>query len=149
MEASSTYRFVRNMAKYMDDYYIDPIAGFVLPAGMGDIITQLLSLPYIYLSIVKIKSVPLTLSIIYNMLLDTMLGLIPFYIGDVADIFMKSYKKNLALIEGYIDDEQEIIKSVDRKALLMAIAILIIIAIIGFLLDLLFRIANSIGSLFS
>ncbi|MCQ2229156.1 MAG: DUF4112 domain-containing protein [Bacteroidales bacterium] len=149
METSSTYQLTRKIARYMDDYYLDPIAGFALPAGVGDFITQLFSIPYLYISIAKIKSTPLTLAIICNILLDFMVGLIPFFIGDLADIFLKSYKKNLILIEGFIDNDEKIVKEVNGKALIMGIAIFVLLFLIGALIYLLVWIIGAIGSLFS
>lgn len=148
IETSSSYRFVRTLSKYMDDYYIDPIVGFAMPAGTGDALTQLLALPYLYICLAKIRSVPLTLAVVCNMLLDMLMGLIPFFIGDAIDIFMKSHKKNQALIEGFIDGDQKTISEVNGKAYLMAGIIVVLIALIVLMIRLVAWLAGSIGSLF-
>ena len=66
VKASRTYRLTQSIAKWMDRYYIDPIVGLLLPA-YGDAVTALLNLPYLYISILKLHSIPLSLAIVYNM----------------------------------------------------------------------------------
>lgn len=84
IKQSKSYRLSGQIAKWMDRYYLDAVAGLLFE-GIGDILTQLLTLPYIYVSAVKIKSLPLTLAVIYNALCDLAIGLVPFYIGNVLD----------------------------------------------------------------
>ena len=104
-----SYRLMVGTAKYMDKYFLDPILGFVLPAGIGDALSSVLAFPFIYYSLCVVKSIPLTLAVIYNILMDVLIGSIPFYIGDVLDVFKRSYVENLKLITGYIEDDKEII----------------------------------------
>lgn len=112
-----------NIAKLMDRYYLDPVVGFI-PGG--DILTQFLNVPFVWMSLVKIRSLPLTLAVIFNSLLDMLLGAIPAFIGDIIDIFFKSYKKNLQLIIGYIEDDKETISTVRRYSILMGIGIFLL-----------------------
>lgn len=81
----------------MDRYYLDPLVGLFFPAA-GDIFSSAMMLPFLIMSLFKIKSLPLTLAILYNMLTDMMLGIIPLWIGDLFDIFNRSYTKNYRLI---------------------------------------------------
>ena len=92
------YRMMTRMARAMDNYYVDPLLGFVVPSGIGDTLTALISLPYVWFSLFVVKSVPLTIAVINNILRDTLIGMIPFFVGDVWDIFYRSYGKNLKLI---------------------------------------------------
>ena len=103
----SSYRMMVKTAKYMDKYYLDPLIGLI-PGGVGDTISSLLAFPFIYYSLCVVKSIPLTLAVIYNILIDVMLGAIPV-IGNLFDIFKRSYVDNLKLITGYIEDDKEII----------------------------------------
>lgn len=77
IKSSRSYQLAERIARLMDKYYLDAVLGFLLE-GFGDLLTQLLTLPYIYVSAVKIRSVPLTLAVIYNALCDIAMGLIPF-----------------------------------------------------------------------
>ena len=120
----SSYRMMVKTAKYMDKYYLDPLIGLI-PGGVGDTISSLVALPFIYYSLCVVKSIPLTLAVIYNILIDVMLGAIPV-IGNVFDIFKRSYVDNLKLITGYIEDDKEIINKVNKKAFWTAIFIVVL-----------------------
>ena len=111
-------------AKYMDKHYLDPLIGLI-PRRVGDTISSLLAFPFIYYSLCVVKSIPLTLAVIYNILIDVMLGAIPV-IGNVFDIFKRSYVDNLKLITGYIEDDKEIISKVRKKAFATAVLIAIV-----------------------
>lgn len=50
IEESSSYRSVKTIAKWMDSYFLDPIIGFLLPAGTGDALTSIFVFPYIYVA---------------------------------------------------------------------------------------------------
>jgi len=82
-------------------------------------------LPFLYVSIFKIKSLALTLAVLYNTFLDALIGLIP-YVGDLLDFFHKSYAKNYRLIVGYVEDDKEIISEVKRSAIKSVVGILLI-----------------------
>ena len=124
----SSYRMMVKTATYMDKYYLDPIIGLI-PGGIGDTISSLVALPFIYYSLCVVKSIPLTLAVICNILKDVMLGAIPV-IGNVFDIFKRSYVDNLKLITGYIEDDKEIISKVRKKAFATAVLIAILCLLI-------------------
>jgi len=150
IENSSTYRTVKKISTYMDKYFLDGIIGFF--PGVGDTITTFFSIPYFYLSIFKIKSLPLTLAITLNLLVDWMLGMIPYMIGNVADFFHRSFKKNMDLIIGFVEDDKEIIQKVNQKAAITAVLIVLVILIIYWLITAIIGIITGaigfIGSLF-
>ena len=81
------------------------------------------------------------------MLRDVFLGMLPFYVGDAIDFFYKSNKKNMALIEGFVNDDKQIIQQVNKKAIQAAIVFFLLIAGIMLLLGLLVLLANKIGSI--
>lgn len=126
MMNSPSYRAMVNTAKFMDKYFLDPILGFILPAGIGDALSSIFALPFVYFSLFKVKSIPLTLAVINNILIDILIGAIPFFIGDIFDIFKRSYIDNLKLITGYIEDDKEIISEVQRKAFWTALFIVLL-----------------------
>ncbi|WP_295434573.1 DUF4112 domain-containing protein [uncultured Prevotella sp.] len=148
IEESASYRATQNIAKYMDKWHLDAFIGFI-PGGIWDFLTQILIFPYIYVSAVQIRSVPLTLAIIYNALRDIAIGLIPFWIGNIFDFFNRSYLQNIRLIVGFVEDDKEIIDEVNRKAVRSAILIFVFCVIIVLLLVLIMKIANWITGLFS
>ena len=121
-----SYRLMVGTAKYMDKYFLDPILGFFLPAGIGDVLSSVFAFPFIYYSLCVVKSIPLTLAVIYNILKDVLIGAIPFYIGDILDVFKRSYVENLKLITGYIEDDKEIINKVNEKAFWTAVVIAVL-----------------------
>lgn len=132
IKSSKSYQLAERIARLMDKYYLDAVLGFLLE-GFGDLLTQLLTLPYIYVSAVKIRSVPLTLAVIYNALCDIAMGLIPFYIGDVIDVFNKSFVQNFKLIVGFVEGDKKVISEINRKAVRMAVLIVMLCVIIYFL----------------
>lgn len=119
---SKSYKLVCILAKVMDRYYIDPIIGIIPVAG--DIVPPLCSIPSIYISVIKLKSIPLTFAIILNILIDALIGVIPFFIGNILDFYNKAYIKNLNLIIGYINNDKQVIKEVNKKAIISASLIL-------------------------
>ncbi len=146
IEMSSSYRMVQGIAKFMDKYLLDPIIGFFVP-GIGDILSSVLVLPFIHVSLFKIKSVPLTLAIIYNVLIDVLIGLIPFYIGDIIDVFNRAYLKNARLITGFVEDDKEVISEVNRKAAWMGFMILVLCVLIYFMVLLVMKLMDWLGGL--
>lgn len=132
IKSSKSYQLAERITRLMDKYCLDAVLGFLLE-GFGDLLTQLLTLPYIYVSAVKIRSVPLTLAVIYNALCDIAMGLIPFYIGDVIDVFNKSFVRNFKLIVGFVEGDKKVISEINRKAVRMAVLIVMLCVIIYFL----------------
>lgn len=124
IKTSSSYRAVQSIAKYMDKYFLDPIIGFIFPAA-GDFLSSILAVPYIYVSACKVRSLPLTLAVIFNVLRDIVLGLIPMWVGNIIDIFNRSYLQNARLIVGFVEDDRQIIEEVNRKSVWMGICIVI------------------------
>ncbi len=124
----STYRYMVTTAKYMDKYYLDPILSFI-PGGIGDVLSSFAAVPFIYFSLCKVKSIPLTLAVIYNILTDILVGAIPF-LGNIFDFFKRSYLANLRLITGYIEDDKKIISEVHKKAVTTAVLIVVLCGLI-------------------
>lgn len=118
-----SYQILVKTAKYMDQYFLDPILGFVLPAGVGDMISSIFAFPFIYYSLCIVRSIPLTLAVIYNILFDILIGSIPFFIGDVLDVFKHSYIGNLKLITGFVEGDKLVIHEVNKKAAWTCVAI--------------------------
>ncbi len=127
LQYSDSYGLVRGIAKVMDDYCLEPIIGLI--PGAGDVITSFLVWPSIYVSLFKVRSIPLTLAVIFNALVDMCISCIPV-LGNICDFFYKSNKKNYKLIRGFVEDDKETIDGVNRRAVFM----LIFIVLLGVLL---------------
>lgn len=143
---SASYKLVHAIALWMDRRLLDPLIGLVLP-GFGDALTSVLAVPYLYLSIVKLKSIPLTLAIVCNILLDVLIGIIP-YIGVVGDVFKRAFTRNAALIKGYVEGDKAIMQEIDRKAVGMAFLIVILCGLIYAMVLAAVKIMEWVGSFF-
>lgn len=143
---SVSYKLVHAIALWMDRRLLDPLIGLVLP-GFGDALTSVFAVPYLYLSIVKLKSIPLTLAIVCNILLDVLIGIIP-YIGVVGDVFKRAFTRNAALIKGYVEGDRAIMQEIDRKAVGMAFLIVILCGLIYAMVLAAVKIMEWVGSFF-
>lgn len=143
---SKLYHHIKKVTQLADGYYLDFVIGLI-PGGFGDILGGLFSLSHVYFGLFKLRSIPLTLALLNNMLRDIFLGMLPFYVGDAIDFFYKSNKKNMALIDGFVNDDKDIIHQVNKKAIQAAIVFFLLIAGIMLLLGLLVLLANKIGSI--
>lgn len=143
---SVSYKLVHAIALWMDRRLLDPLIVLVLP-GFGDALTSVLAVPYLYLSIVKLKSIPLTLAIVCNILLDVLIGIIP-YIGVVGDVFKRAFTRNAAMIKGYVEGDRAIMQEIDRKAVGMAFLIVILCGLIYAMVLAAVKIVEWAGSFF-
>ena len=143
---SKLYHHIKKVTQLADGYYLDFVIGLI-PGGFGDILGGLFSLSHVYFGLFKLRSIPLTLALLNNMLRDVFLGMLPFYVGDAIDFFYKSNKKNMALIDGFLNDDKDIIHQVNKKAIQAAIVFFLLIAGIMLLFGLLVLLADKIGSI--
>lgn len=147
LESSTSYGMVKGISTAMDKYYLDPIIGFFPVAG--DMLSSVFTLPFIYMSLFKIRSIPLTLAIISNMLIDVLIGMIPFWVGNIFDFFNRSYLKNFKLITGFVEDDRETIEEVNKKAIWMLVIIGIVCFLIYLLIGLVANVVSWVGGLFA
>ncbi len=132
---NKAYQAMGNLTRYMDRYYLDALIGVV--PGWGDAIALLSVLPFVYFSLRVIKSIPLTLAVINNALRDVLLGMIPFFVGDIIDIFHRDNTKNMAMIQGFVDGEETVIKEVNRRAVQSAVVLILLLLLIALMVWLL------------
>ena len=126
------YQTMNDITRYMDRYYLDAVIGII--PGWGDVITMFCVVPFIYFSTRVIKSIPLTLAIINNALRDVLLGMIPFFIGDVIDVFHRANTKNMAMIQGFVDGNVTVTKEVNQKAIQSAVILIILLILIALMI---------------
>lgn len=122
------YQAMNGLTRYMDRYYLDAIIGLV--PGWGDVVALLSVVPFVYFSARVIKSVPLTLAVLNNGLRDVLLGLIPFFVGDVIDFFHRSNTKNMAMVQGFVDGDESIVREVNRRAWQSAVVLVVLLLLI-------------------
>ena len=146
LKKSRLYQQIVTLTRLTDTYQLDAILGLI-PGGIGDFVAAFFALAHIFFGAFKLRSIPLTLALLNNMLRDILLGLLPFYVGDVIDFLHKANKKNMALIDGFVNDDKEIIRRVNKKAIQAAIVFFLLIAGIMFILWLLVLLADKIGSI--
>ena len=141
---NQVYQSMQSLTRYLDRFYLDAVIGLI--PGWGDAVALLCVVPFVYFSMCIIKSIPLTLAVLNNALRDVLLGMIPFFIGDVIDIFHRANMKNMAMIQGFIDGDEAIIKQVNRRALQSAIVLLVLLLLIALMIWALFSFGSYLYS---
>ena len=141
---NQVYQSMQSFTRYMDRFYLDAVIGLI--PGWGDAVALLCVVPFVYFSMCIIKSIPLTLAVLNNALRDVLLGMIPFFIGDVIDIFHRANMKNMAMIQGFIDGDEAIIKQVNRRALQSAIVLVVLLLLIALMIWALFSFGSFLYS---
>ena len=144
--SNKAYQAMDELTRYMDRYYLDALIG-VIP-GWGDTIALLSALPFVYFSMRVIKSVPLTLAILNNTFRDVLLGMIPFFVGDIIDIFHRANTKNMAMVQGFVDGDEAIIKEVNQRAWQSAIVLLLLLLLIVLMIWMLISFGSYLYSMF-
>ena len=145
LKSSRSYQMMKKATLYMDQYYIDGLAGLI-PGGVGDAAMSVFAAVHVYFCMFKLRSIPLTLAVINNVMRDVLMGMLPFFIGDVIDFLNKAHKKNMVLIDGYINDDETIKSDIQRKAWQSAIILLLLIAAIIGMMWLLVWLTKTLGT---
>lgn len=81
---------------------LDPIIGFLVP-GAGDAITGTGSIALLFLALKERVPTIAILRMLMNIAIDTVLGVVPF-VGDAFDLFWRSNRRNLDIVEKYKGD---------------------------------------------
>lgn len=92
---------VRMVARVLDNYFLDPLIGLVVPGG-GDVIGSLLGVYTVMIAVRRGVSPVVIARMIMNLGLDAVVGFIPL-VGDLADFGFKANKKNVDLLEKSIE----------------------------------------------
>ena len=142
---NKAYQTMEGLTRYMDRYYLDALIG-VIP-GWGDAIALICVVPFVYFSARVIKSIPLTLAVLNNALRDVLLGMIPFFIGDIIDIFHRANTQNMRMIQGFVDGDETVIKQVNRRAWQSAFVLFILLLLIVLMIWLLISFGSYLYSM--
>ena len=109
---NKAYQTMQGLSRYMDRYYLDALIGII--PGWGDAIALLCVVPFVYFSSRVIKSIPLTLAVLNNALRDVLLG--------------------MAMIQGFVDGDETIIKQVNQRAWQSAIVLIVLLLFIALMI---------------
>ena len=118
---NKAYQTMNGLTRYMDRYYLDALIGII--PGWGDAIALLSVVPFVYFSSRVIKSIPLVL-----------MGMIPFFVGDVIDFFHRANIQNMQMIQGFVDGDETIIKQVNQRAWQSAVVLIIFLLLIALMI---------------
>jgi hypothetical protein len=84
---------------------LDALLGFLFP-GAGDWVTGLSSVSLLFLALKHRVPTVAIARMLMNILIDTVVGTLPL-VGDAFDVFWKSNRKNLEIIEKYKNDPKQ------------------------------------------
>ena len=129
---NKVYQTMGSLTRYMDRYYLDALIGII--PGWGDAIALLSVAPFVYFSLRVIKSIPLTLAVLNNALRDVLMGMIPFFVGDIIDFFHRANIQNMDMIQGFVDGDEAIIKQVNQRATQSAIVLIVLLLLIALMI---------------
>ena len=142
---NKVYQTMQRLTRYMDRYYADGIIGII--PGWGDAFALFSIVPFVYFSMVVLRSIPLTLAVINNALRDVLMGMIPFFVGDVIDFFHRANIQNMEMIQGFVDGDEAIISHVNHRAVQSAIVLIILLLLIALMIWLLISFGSYLYSL--
>lgn len=139
------FRAMETIARYMDRYCIDGLIGLI--PGSGDIVSALCVVPFAWFSLFVVRSVPLTLAVTNNALRDVLIGMVPFFVGDVLDFFYRSNTRNLRMIVSFVNGDEKVVSEVNRKAVQTAVGIAVLTALIVLMVVLIVRIGGWVAGM--
>lgn len=94
--ADPAIRRIQLISRWLDDRYIDPILGFLLP-GFGDALPAIFGF-YVLVTAVRRRVPRVVLArMMLNIAVDVLLGAIPI-LGDLFDVGFKANRRNAALL---------------------------------------------------
>ena len=76
-----------------------------------------------------------------------LLGMIPFFVGDIIDIFHRANTKNMQMIQGFVNGDEKVIKQVNQRAWQSAIVLFILLLLIALMIWLLISFGSYLYSL--
>ena len=109
---------------------LDPIIGLI--PGAGDFLTSVAGLTILASSAKKKIPLGIYLRMIANWTLNALIGALPF-IGDLFSFWFKSNQRNYQLLRNHLDDDSENSKGTWLPFLILAVVVLSVFTLIGFL----------------
>lgn len=142
IEGCPSFTFMSGAKTILD--ILDPIIGLI--PGIGDTISAAASAPSLYFAAVEAKSLKLTMAVLYYTIVDWLAGLIPV-IGDIADFLYMSHRKTYRICLGFIHDDPEANKEIDRAATSLVVLLIILGALLYFAYEMIMKIVEWYSSL--
>lgn len=151
-EGTETPAWAVTLVRWLDDGFVipgtrfgvglDALLGFIFPT-LGDAATGLASLSLLILAFHRGVPRVVILRMVMNIGLDTLLGSVPLF-GDAFDLFWRSNRRNLELIERFEHDPTRRATALDYALVTLGvslvIAAIVLPIVLGFaLLQALFR----------
>jgi hypothetical protein len=140
-EDAPTPRWAEKLVRVLDDGVkvpgtdfgvgLDGLIGFILP-GVGDFVTGGGSLALIYLGFKERVPTVALARMVLNIAIDTLGGSLPI-LGDIFDVFWKSNRKNLDIIEKYRDDPEAKPTVVDYLLLVLSVILVVTSVLLPFI----------------
>jgi hypothetical protein len=84
------------MADWLDDRYIDPLVGLILP-GAGDLLFAVVGMYPVFVAVRRRMPAIVAARMIRNLAIDLFLGAVPV-VGDVFDFVFKAHRRNANLL---------------------------------------------------
>jgi len=121
---------------------LDALLGFLFPT-LGDALTGLGSLSLLVLAFQMRLPKVIVLRVVFNIAVDVLIGCVPF-VGDAFDLFWRSNRRNLELLQRYSSDPTRRPDAVDYLLVCLGFALvasaIVLPLILGvWLLQLIFR----------
>jgi len=69
-----------------------------------------------------------------HLLASFLVGVIPFFVGDVIDFFHRANIQNMQMIQGFVDGNETIIKQVNQRAWQSAIILIVLLLLIALMI---------------
>jgi len=88
--------FAVRMADWLDDRYLDPIVGLILP-GAGDLLFAVVGMYPVWIAVRRRMPAIVLARMIRNLAIDLLLGAIPV-LGDIFDFVFKAHRRNANLL---------------------------------------------------
>ena len=129
---NKAYQTMSSLTRYMDRYHLDALIGII--PGWGDAIALLSVVPFVYFSARVIMSIPLTLAVLNNALRDVLMGMIPFFVGDIIDFFHRANIQNMQMVQGFVDGDRAIIRQVNQRAWQSAVVLIVLLLLIALMI---------------
>jgi hypothetical protein len=85
-----------SVARWMDDRYLDPLLGLVIP-GIGDLVGSALGLYVVGVAVRRRLPLVTVARMLVNLGVDALVGAVPL-LGDLFDVAWKANRRNVALL---------------------------------------------------
>jgi Domain of unknown function (DUF4112) len=98
-------RAAETLARWLDDRFLDPLLGLVLP-GVGDVVGSALGLYVVGVALRRRLPLVTVARMLMNLGVDALIGAVPLA-GDLFDIAWKANRRNVALLRARHEARQD------------------------------------------